>query len=124
MTHYTGSGMTVSIGGNALTCLTSVDHTESADVATASCAGQTTKSKAVGSTEGTLTVNGLLDSTGGTGVLGNVAPGTTGAVSFNTGNTTIAYADSIVTSRQVTSPADGFVVFSAAIGANGAITIS
>lgn len=124
MTNYTGKSMTLTIGGNSITCLTSVDHTEQADIAVASCAGQSYKSKAVGNVDGTMTVNGMLDTTNGTTVLGYLAPGTTGAASLNTGNTTIAYADSVVVSRQVTSPADNFVVFTSTIGANGAITAS
>lgn len=124
MGHYTGKGMTLTVGGNSIGCLTSFDHTEQADIATAACAGQTYKSKAVGNVDGTMTVNFLLDSTNGTTVLGYVAPGTTGAVSANTGNTTVAYADSVVISRQITSPADNFVVGTATIGANGAITVS
>lgn len=127
MAKFTGKNMVATFGGTAIGCLTSIDTNETADIYTASCAGDSYKVRAVGLTDAKFTLSGMLDSATATTLLSALAPGTSGAFSASTNGTygpSYAAAASYSESLSVTVPVEGFVAFTAVIGVDGALTTS
>lgn len=81
MAKFTGKSMTLTFGGNTITCLQSVETSEAADVAMIECAGATAKEKVIGLTDAKMTVNLALNTNDNT-LLGYFDIGDVGAVVF------------------------------------------
>lgn len=114
MTKFSGKDMVLTIGGNALTCLQSVETDERLDVFEVSCAAATDKEKVAGLKSSRMTVTMALDQND-TVELGYIDPGDTGAIVFKPAGATMAYIQidataSIVASRRISTPVDGVVV--------------
>ena len=124
MAKFTGKNMVATFGGTAIDCLTAFETNESADIYTASCAGDTYKVRAVGLTDAQFTLTMMLDTTTQAALIAALAPGTTGAFSCSTNTTvgpTYAAAASYVESLAVSNPVEGFVSATAVIGVDGAL---
>ena len=122
MTKFTGKDMVATFGAAAITCLTSLESSQTADVYTQACAGSTYKSRVVGTTDASFVINFLMDTTGSES--SNLAPGTTGTFTASTNGTwppTFSGAG-IVESLSISSPVDGFVTGTATIGIEGQLT--
>jgi hypothetical protein len=128
MAKFTGKNMVATFGSNGLTCLTSIESNESADIYTASCAGDTYKSRAVGLTDAQFTLTMMLDTTDYATLVPALAPGTTGAFSASTNGTNqgpqYAAASSYIESLAVSYPVEGFVSATVVVGVDGALTTS
>ena len=127
MAKFTGKSMTATFGGVALSCLTGIETNQSADVYTAACAGNTYKSRAIGLTDASFTLNFLLDTLTNGAELAIMEPGTTGTFSVSSNGTwgpsyqaTDAYSESL----NISLPVEGYVSGTCVIGIDGAMTIS
>ena len=114
MTKFSGKDMTLTIGGNAITCLQSVETDEAVDVFEISCAAATYKEKVVGLASARMTVTFALDQNDTT-ELGYVDPGDTGAVLFKPAGATTGYIQidataATVGNRRMSYPVEGFAV--------------
>lgn len=114
MTKFSGKDMTLTIGGNAITCLQSVETDERVDIFEISCAAATDKAKVAGLKSSRMTVTFALDQNDTT-ELGYVDPGDSGAIVFHPAGATSTYIKidataSIVASRRMSTPVDGFAV--------------
>lgn len=108
--------MTLTIGGNAITCLQSVDTDESIDVYQVACAAATDKENVAGLKSSRMSVTLALETDDVT-VLNYFEPGDTGAVVFrptgaNAGDINIAATASIVSNRRTSTPVEGIGVAS------------
>lgn len=124
MTKFTGKNMVATFGAMGFACLTSIESSETADVYTQACAGATYKSRVVGTTDASFTINFLVDSAGTEKTV--LVPGTTGTFTCST-NTTVGPQFSgagIVESRSFSVPVDGFVTGTCVIGIDGALTVT
>ena len=113
MAKFTGKDQTLSFGGNALTCITSVSTSEQVDIAMAECAGSTYKTKVAGLANATMTVNMALDKDDVT-ELGYIDPGDTGAIIWlpagaASGNIQWDSTNATVSSRNIDAPVNGIV---------------
>lgn len=111
--------MTLTFGGNTITCLQNVETSEEVDVQMVECAGATYKEKVVGLASASLTLNLALNQTDVT-LMGYLDPADVGAIVFQPGGATAGYikitsTNGIVTSRQVASPVNGIVGLTATI---------
>lgn len=82
------SNSVFSIGGNAVTCLTSADFSQSLNAIMSECAGNAFQETVAGLKNATITVNFELSNNDVT-LLGNVALGTNGAIVFQPNGTTV-----------------------------------
>ena len=127
MAKFTGKNMVATFGGVRLSCLTSIETNQAADIYTASCAGDTYKVRAVGLTDASFTLSFMLDTATQGSELAALQPGATGAFSAST-NTSIgpqyAAAASYVESLNTSIPVEGFVSGTAVVGVDGALTTS
>jgi len=125
MAKFTGKNMVATFGSTGIDCLTTLETNESADIYTASCAGATHKSRAVGLTDAQFTLTMLLDTATYATLVPALKPGTTGAFSASTNGTqgpTYAAAASYIESLNVSYPVEGFVTATAVVGVDGALT--
>ena len=81
------SASVFTLGGNALSCLTSADVSESIDTLMSECVGQTYKATIVGLKTATKTVSGELENDD-VAELGYFDPGDNGAIVFQPNGTT------------------------------------
>ena len=127
MAKFTGKNMVATFGALGITCLTSLETNQSADIYTAACAGDTHKVRAVGLTDAQFTLSMMLDTTDQDTLLAALEPGTSGAFSAST-NTTVGpqyqATSSYVESLAVSVPVEGFVSATAVIGIDGDMTTS
>jgi hypothetical protein len=119
MAKFTGADMTLTIGGNAITCLQSVETDERLDVYQVSCAGGTNKENVGGLKSSRMSITFAVETDDVT-VLNYVEPGDTGAVVFKPhgavmGDIQIDATASIVSGRRLSSPVEGIVIASAEI---------
>lgn len=119
MAKFTGADMTLTIGGNALTCLQSVETDERIDVYQVACAAATDKENVAGLKSSRMSVTFALETDDVT-VLNYVEPGDTGAIVFKPngavmGSIQIDATASIVSGRRISSPVEGFVFCTAEI---------
>ncbi len=101
------SASVFTLGGNALSCLTSADVSESIDTLMSECVGQTYKATITGLKTATVTVSGEIENDDVT-ELGNFAPATSGALVFQPNGTTagdikITSTKATVVSRDITT---------------------
>lgn len=127
MAKYTGKNMVATFGGVAVSCLTGVETSESADMYTAACANQAYKSKAVGNIDASFTLTMLLDTTTHAAELAAFAAGSSGAFSCST-NTTVgaqyAAASAYIESLNSSVPVEGFVTATMVVGVDGDLVVS
>lgn len=114
MAKNTGKLMTLTIGGNAITCLQSVETDERTDVFAISCAAATDKEKIAGLKDSKMTVSFAHQVTDVT-MINYVAPGDSGAIVFKPFGATTSYLQydataSIVSGRRTSTPVDGICV--------------
>ena len=83
MAKFSGKDMTLTLGGNAITCLTNVETTEEIDILVAECAASADKTHIATLKSASMTVNLLLDADDVT-ELGYFDPGDAGAVRVDT----------------------------------------
>lgn len=112
MAKFTGLSQTFSIGGNAITCIQSVESTENVDIAMVDCAGATYKEKVYGLADAKMTVNFALETDDVT-VLGYVDPGDSGAIIWlpagsTTGDIKLTSTNGTVAGRTISVPVNGF----------------
>lgn len=111
MGKFTGKDQTLTLGGNSITCITSISTSEQVDIAMAECAGSTYKTKVAGLANATMTVNLALNQDDVT-LLGYLDPGDTGAVVWHPAGATSTYVkwdstNATVSSRNVDAPVNG-----------------
>lgn len=124
MTKFTGKNMAATFGSTSFPCITSIEVNQTADIYTASCHSSTYKSRVVGSTDASFTINFLADTDGSE--YSAIVPGTTGTftASLNTTNWAQYSGAGVVESLNISSPVEGFVAGSVVIGIDGALTIT
>lgn len=119
MAKFVAKSMTLTLGGNAITCMQSVDTSEEVDTYVEECSGAASKKTHVGLKMSTMTVNLLIDADGVT-VANYIAPGSTGAVVFqpngtNTGDIEITSTKGTVTRREMGASVNGLTAMTAEI---------
>jgi len=127
MAKFTGKNMVATFGSTGIDCLTQFETNESADIYTASCAGDSYKVRAVGLTDAQFTLTMMLDDATADTVLPALAPGTTGAFTASVNGTYSPMYDASSTyieSLNVSAPVEGFVSATAVVGVDGALTTS
>ena len=125
MAKYTGSNLAATFGTTGITAVTGMETTESADVYTVSCAGDSYKSRAVGLVDAQFTLTFVLDTTTHATLLAKIAAGTTGAFTASTNATAGAQysvASSFIESLNTSVPVEGFVTGTVTVGVDGALT--
>jgi hypothetical protein len=119
MAKITGRLQTLTLATNAITCITSVDYSDTADEYLAACSGATTKVHITGQRNITATVNVLLDSAANT-QLGYFDPGDASAWVHGftaTGtDTEIIASNAVVKSRTISAPVEGLIAASFVVG--------
>lgn len=112
MAKFTGADMTLTIGGNAITCLQSVETDERIDVYQVACAAATDKENVAGLKSSRMSVTFAAETDDVT-VINYVAPGDTGAIVFKPhgavmGDMQFDATASIVSGRRTSTPVEGF----------------
>ena len=119
MAKITGKAQTLSFAGTSVTCVTSVDYSDTADEYLAACSGSSYKVHITGQRNITATVNLLLDSASTT-LLNLLEPTDAGAwihgfTAVNT-DTEIKALNAVIISRTITVPVEGLVAASLVVG--------
>lgn len=101
------SASVLTLGGNALSCLTSADVSEAVDTFLSECVGQTYKATITGLKTATMTINGEIE-TDDVSELENFALGDSGALIFQPNGTTagdikISSTKATVVGRNITT---------------------
>ncbi len=112
MAKYMGDAMTLTIGGTAITCLQSVNTSESIDTAVVACSAGTFKEPLTGQREASMTVVTALETDDVT-QLGLYDPGDSGAIVFKpagatAGDISISATTGRVSARTMPLSVNGF----------------
>ena len=113
------ANFSLTFGGNALTCIQTVDISDTAPVTEIECAGASSVEQIVGITRVTMTISGALEDDDNT-LLGYLDPGDTGAITFDpagtgTGTLDISSTNATVTDRSISLPVNGFAQWNATL---------
>jgi len=114
MTKFSGKDMTLTVGGNSITCLQSIETDERLDIYEVECAGATDKEKVAGLKSSRMTLVLAVNQDDVT-VLGYLDPGDGGAIVLrpagaSTGFLNYASTGCIVGARRSSFPVNGISI--------------
>ena len=119
MAKITGKAQTLTLGGNAITCIQSIDYSEAADEYLTACSGSGSKGHITGQVNITATVNVLLDAVATT-QLGYFDPGDSGAwvhgFTATSLDTEINSTNATVITRSISAPVEGLIAATFTVG--------